>query len=73
MSTKASDYFESLEDLQTLVRDACRLAKGERNEEFAAKMGNAVLTYGLNTYLSERQLKWLCDLGDWEMPARRPL
>jgi len=72
MSTRVSDWFESAEDFATLTRDAAREAKSDGGKIFAEEMGAKVKEWGLSTYLSEKQLNWLCQLADWEIPARRP-
>jgi hypothetical protein len=69
-STQASDWFESLEDFNTLIRDAVKLARGENAKIFAEEMRDRVATHGLRTFLSEKQLTYLCEIADWEAPAR---
>jgi hypothetical protein len=67
---QASDWFESLEDFNTLIRDAVKLARGENAKIFAEEMRERVATHGLRTFLSEKQLTYLCEIADWEAPAR---
>lgn len=69
--TRVSDWFESVEDFTTLTRDAIREAKGDGGKIFAEEMSAKVKEYGFNTYLTQKQLNWLCQLADWDVPARR--
>lgn len=71
INTKAKNWFTDERDFRQLCGDALALAKGEKAEEFAGQMMLAANQHGLETYISGPQLKWLCQLADWEMPAER--
>lgn len=70
-NTKASTWFADAAEFRQLCGDAQSQASDESSQEFAAQMTLAANQHGLETYLSEKQLKWLCELADWELPARR--
>ena len=70
---KASNWFETAKEFQQLCLDARSLATAESAEEFTHDMLEKATKYGLETYLSFRQLKWLCQIADWEVPERRHL
>jgi hypothetical protein len=69
--SKALDWFEAEEHFNTLCRDALSQARTERAEEFASQMSERAKRYGLNAFLSEEQLTWLCKIADWDKPPRR--
>ncbi len=71
MSTTARDWYADEYEFRQLCGDAISQASGEKNEDFAHEMMRKAKQYGLDTNLSPPQLKWLCDLADHEMPARR--
>lgn len=70
MNTKASTWFKDEKEFRQLCGDAQSQANGESSQEFAAQMMLAANKHGLQTYLSEKQLAWLCKLADWEIPKR---
>lgn len=70
MNTKAATWFADEKEFRQLCGDAQSQANGESAQEFAAQMMLAANQHGLQTYLSEKQLAWLCRLADWEMPTR---
>ena len=70
MNTKASTWFADEKEFRQLCGDAQSQANGESAQEFAAQMMLAANKHGLQTYLSEKQLAWLCRLADWEQPKR---
>lgn len=70
MST-ARDWFADERDFRQLCGDAQSLARGESSQDFAAEMVIKSKDKGLDTYLSLKQLEWLCKLADWEVPKRR--
>jgi hypothetical protein len=69
--TKASAWFADAAEFRQVCGDAQSQAKSETEQEFAAKMMLAANQYGLETYISEKQLGWLCRIADWEVPKRR--
>lgn len=68
MNTKASNWFKTNEQFMQVCADAVALARGEANEEFAAQIFARAKEHGLNLYLSEKQVKWLCKLADCVVP-----
>jgi len=70
MNTKAATWFKDEHEFRQLCGDAQSQAGGESAQEFAAQMMLAANQHGLQTYLSEKQLSWLCKLADWDMPKR---
>jgi len=70
MST-ASDWFADEHEFRQLCGDAQSQARGESAQEFAAEMVIKAKQHGLNTYLSPKQLDYLCKLADWDQPKRR--
>lgn len=68
--TRASDWFTTEADFRQLCGDAQSQAFSERAQEFANTMVVKAKEYGLSTLLSEPQLNWLCELGDWVKPIR---
>jgi hypothetical protein len=71
MLTTASDWFESREDFMRVCLDALSQAKGESAEEFVARMLTEAKQHGLDTPVSDRQMRWLCNIADALMPPRR--
>lgn len=69
--TTAADWFATEGDFRTLCGDAQSNAYSERAQEFANSMVTKAKDYGLRTLLSEHQLKWLCELGDWVVPLKK--
>lgn len=71
MSTRARDWFADEYEFRQLCGDAQSQAKGESSQDFAAEMVIKAKEHGLDTYLSEKQLSWLCKLADWDMPKAK--
>lgn len=69
MST-ARDWFADEKEFRQLCGDAQSQATGESSQDFAAEMMVKANSHGLDTYLSPKQLEWLCKLADWEVPKR---
>lgn len=69
--TTAADWFDDEAEFRQLCGDAQSLASGERAEEFAAEMVKKSKEYGLKTYLSDGQIKWLCQMADCVLPQRK--
>lgn len=68
--TTARTWFETEAEFRQLCGDAQSQARGESSQDFAAEMVIKAKERGLNTYLSVKQLEWLCNLADWDVPAR---
>lgn len=71
MSTTARTWFSDEHEFRQLCGDAQSQARAEKAQEFAAEMIIKAKEYGLDTFVSIDQLKWLCVLADWEFPKRR--
>lgn len=69
--TTAADWFADEHEFRQLCGDAQSQARGESGQNFAAEMIVKAKTHGLNTYLTGKQLEWLCKLADWEVPKMR--
>ncbi len=68
--TIAADWFKDEAEFRQLCGDAQSQAHGETSQEFAAEMVVKSKDTGLRTFLSFKQLEWLCKLADWELPKR---
>ena len=60
---------------QNALRHGLRAQKfvvvaGESAQDFAAQMMLKANEHGLATYLSPKQLDWLCKIADWDVPKR---
>lgn len=71
MSTKARDWFADEHEFRQLCGDAQSQARSESAQEFAADMVVKANQHGLDTFLSPKQLDYLCTLADWDPPKRR--
>lgn len=71
MSTRARDWFADDLEFRQLCGDAQSQATGESSQDFAAEMVIKAKDRGLDTFLSQKQLEWLCKLADWDLPKRR--
>ena len=71
MAIKAKDWFADEHEFRQLCGDAQSQATGESAQDFAAEMVIKAKQYGLETFVSEKQLAYLCKLADWDMPKRR--
>lgn len=69
MST-ARIWFKDAAEFRQLCGDAQSQAKGESSQDFAADMMIKANLHGLETYVSPKQIEWLCKLADWEVPRR---
>jgi hypothetical protein len=68
--TTAADWFGDEHEFRQLCGDAQSQATGESSQDFAAEMVVKAKEQGLRTYLSPKQLDWLCKLADWDLPKR---
>jgi hypothetical protein len=71
MNTTAADWYADEFEFRQLCGDAQSQAVSEGDQDFAAEMVIAAKQYGLRTFISVRQLKWLCRIADHEVPAMR--
>jgi hypothetical protein len=69
--TTAADWFSDEHEFRQLCGDAQSQARGESSQNFAAEMVVKAKERGLSTYVSVKQLEWLCKIADWDMPKRR--
>jgi hypothetical protein len=70
MSSKAKDWFKDEAEFRQLCGDAQSQARAEKAQEFAAEMVVKAKQHGLDTFLSDAQLRYLCTLADWDVPKR---
>ena len=70
MST-ARDWFDDEYEFRQLCGDAQSQARGESAQEFAAEMTIKAKQHGLDTYLSPKQLAYLCKIADHDIPKAR--
>lgn len=68
--TTAATWFVDEAEFRQLCGDAQSQARTESAQEFAAEMVVKAKEHGLNTYLSPKQLDYLCKLADWIPPKR---
>jgi hypothetical protein len=66
--SKAGDWFKDEYEFRQLCGDAQSQARGESSQNFAAEMVVKAKATGLATYLSYKQLEWLCKIADWDVP-----
>ena len=69
--TTAADWFADEYEFRQLCGDAQSQARGESSEEFSAEMVVKAKGHGRATFLSQKQLEWLCKIADWSIPKRR--
>lgn len=67
---KASNWFTDVREYRQLCGDAQSQARSETEQQFAAERMLAANQYGLEAFLSVKQLAWLCRLADWEQPRK---
>jgi hypothetical protein len=67
----ARNWYRSAEEFHQVCLDATSLAKGEAAEEFAHRKLAQATAWGLDTFLSASELRWLCELADHVMPLDR--
>lgn len=68
---KAADYYADAFEFRQLCGDAQSQARTESEQEFAAEMMLKANKHGLETFISEKQLAWLCRIADHDAPKRR--
>lgn len=71
MKTTAANWFETEAEFRQCCGDAQSQARSEGAQTFAAKMVVMANQWGLETILSEKQVKFLCDVADWVVPPMR--
>lgn len=69
MST-AKNWFADEHEFRQFCGDAQSQAYSEHAQEFANDMVAKANLHGLDTYLTQRQLEYLCKLADCLVPAR---
>jgi hypothetical protein len=69
--TTAGDFRIDLDEWRQLCADAVSQAKSGKNQEFANKMAASARQYGLRTYISAAQMRWLCEIADQIPPPLR--
>lgn len=69
--TTARDWYADASEFRQLCGDAQSQARGESAQDFAADMMIKANQHGLGTYLSVKQLEWLCKIADHDVPKRR--
>lgn len=67
----ARDWFADAYDFRQLCGDAQSQARSESEQEFAAEMMIKANQHGLDTYISQKQLAWLCKIADHDVPKLR--
>lgn len=70
-NTTARNWYTNSTAFEEVCRDAIRQAKGESDETFAHETWARVRSHGLNTYMSERQMKNLHRIADHVMPPQK--
>lgn len=70
MST-ARDWYADAFEFRQLCGDAQSQARSESEQEFAAQMMIKANQHGLDTYISSKQLAWLCRIADHDVPKAR--
>jgi len=70
MST-ARDWYADEYEFRQLCGDAQSQARTESEQEFAAQMMRKANQYGLDTYITPKQLSWLCRIADHDVPKQR--
>lgn len=68
--SNASDWFKSELAFRRLCGDALSKARSEKAMDFTREMMEKANGWGLDTPLTEAQLKWLCQLADVVPPKR---
>jgi hypothetical protein len=69
--SRARVWFSDEAEFRQLCGDAVSLATTESEESFAHDMMSRANLYGLNMMLSEKQMRWLCEIADWVLPRVR--
>lgn len=71
MNTKASNWYNVELEFRQLCGDAQSQARSEGEQEFAAQMMLSANKHGLQTYISQKQINWLCKIADHDVPKYR--
>ena len=59
MDSRANDFFETEEEFLDTIDQADALARGEREMEFLEGLRYKLDLYGLDSFLSQKQVDWL--------------
>ena len=68
--SKARAWFADPAEFRQLCGDVQSQARDESSQDFAADMMLKTNQHGLDTFLSIKQLEWLCKIADWDVPKR---
>jgi len=71
MTSTARDWYADEYEFRQLCGDAQSQARTESEQEFAAQMMLKANQHGLDTYISPKQLAWLCRIADHDVPKQR--
>jgi len=69
--TTAADWYADEFEFRQLCGDAQSQARSEGDQDFAAEMVINAKQHALRTYISPRQLAWLCRIADHDVPKMR--
>lgn len=67
--SKAVDWYSEAIEFRSLCEAAARHATKPSEKEFTARMVAKACTHGLDTYVTSKQLAWLCTIARRGMPA----
>jgi hypothetical protein len=70
MST-AANWFETIELFRALLDEATDKARTDAATGFVKSMHEKATAHGLGTYLSQKQLSWLCTIAGVMTPPER--
>jgi hypothetical protein len=68
---RASDWYATEAEFRQLCGDAVSLARTEAQQEYANAMMRKANDYGLGTFVSDKQMAFLCQIADHEVPEKR--
>lgn len=71
--SNAKDWYADAYEFRQLCSDAQSQARDESSQEFAAQMMLKANHHGLETYLTPKQLAWLCRIADHDIPKIREI
>lgn len=57
------DHFNTREDFQLMLETAKDKVKGDREDDFVHGLQDKLDKFGTAMYLSEGQVRWLCDIA----------
>jgi len=71
MSRQVGDYFADEGAFRSLILEAQGRAQTDRAVEFVNELSIKAKEHGLKTFLSDKQLTWLCTIAGAPKPAPR--